>query len=221
MSRLKLILTYAIAKGFDVNLGIIDQARILLGAPRHTVTHIAALDWAEAPASYQSLGEFAPAELALRMLMLTGVRSNAVNNMQLEQIIEDVWTVPVEHVKGHKGFTKPFRAPLSNEALRVIDLARAIEQNGYLFPNSRGGPLNKMSMRNYMVERGLEARPHGFRSTLRTWLSERTECAREVAEACLGHFAVNDVEGAYNRADYLERRKPYLADWAGYLIGGD
>ncbi|WP_069301042.1 tyrosine-type recombinase/integrase [Neptunicoccus sediminis] len=221
LSRLKVILSYAIAEGFDVNLGIIDQARILLGAPRHTVTHIAALDWAEAPAFYQSLGELAPAELALRMLMLTGVRSDAVNNMRLEQITGDIWTVPVEHVKGRKGFTKPFRVPLSGEALRVVDLARAIEQNGYLFPNSRGGPLNKMSMRNYMVEGGLEARPHGFRSTLRTWLSERTECAREVAEACLGHFAVNDVEDAYNRADYLERRKPFLAEWAGYLIGGD
>ncbi|TYB85078.1 integrase arm-type DNA-binding domain-containing protein [Oceaniovalibus sp. ACAM 378] len=218
LSRLKLILTYATAEGFDVNLSIVEQARILLGAPRHQVTHIAALDWADAPSFYQSLSDLVPVELALRMLMLTGVRSDAINNMRLEQIEGDIWTVPSEHVKGRKGFCKPFRVPLSMEALRVIELARAIEQGGYLYPNSRDGSLNKMAMRNLMVFRGLEARPHGFRATMRTWLSDRTECSREVAEACLGHFVVNEVEDAYNRADYLERRRPYMSAWADYLI---
>ncbi|MBR9852626.1 MAG: hypothetical protein GYB27_25045 [Rhodobacteraceae bacterium] len=77
------------------------------------------------------------------MLMLTGVRSDAVNNMRLEQITQGIWTVPVEHVKGRKGFTKPFRVPLSDEALRVIDLARAIEQNGYLFPKQSWRPAEQ------------------------------------------------------------------------------
>jgi hypothetical protein len=53
---------------------------------------------------------------------------------------------------------------LSPEARRVIALAERVTCTDYLFPNSRGGPLGKMAMRNLRVDRGPEARPYGVRS---------------------------------------------------------
>ena len=38
-----------------------------------------------------------------------------------------------------------------------------------------------------MERRGMEARPHGFRSSLRDWLAEATDTPREIAETVLGH----------------------------------
>ena len=41
-----------------------------------------------------------------------------------------------------------------------------------------------------MERRGLEARPHGFRTSLRTWLAETTDAPHEVAEAMLSHAQI-------------------------------
>ena len=48
---------------------------------------------------------------------------------------------------------------------------------------------------------------HGFRSTFRDWISEKTEHSPEVAEMALAHTIGNKVEQAYRRGNLLERRK--------------
>jgi hypothetical protein len=63
---------------------------------------------------------------------------------------------------------------------------------------------------------GVKETVHGMRSSLRTWAADTApEYAREVAEACLGHFA-GGVEGIYNRADFIELRRGLLEKWAGF-----
>ncbi len=57
---------------------------------------------------------------------------------------------------------------------------------------------------------------HGFRSTLRDWISERTNYPREVAEMTLGHAIGNKVEAAYRRGELFEKRKRLMAEWAKY-----
>lgn len=102
----------------------------------------------------------------------------------------------------------------------MIALANAHERNGYLFPNAKGGPLNKMAMRNYLVENNIPARPHGFRTSLRTWLSDQTECPFEIAEACIGHVRKGDAAiDAYNRTTYILKRGPYMNAWAAFVTG--
>ncbi|CAK01954.1 phage integrase [Bartonella tribocorum] len=58
-----------------------------------------------------------------------------------------------------------------------------------------------------MQQIGLEARPHGFRSSLRNWLAETTNAPYEVAETILAHTVGGKVERAYRRTDYLEQRR--------------
>lgn len=219
LSRLRTIFKFAIASGFDVDLTIIEKTRILLGTRIAPVQHHEAMHWRDAPAFYQSLCDTHPTELALRMLLLTGVRSGAVRNMRFEQIEGDVWTIPVENVKGKTEYVRPFAVPLGTEALAVIELAKAVSMNGFLFPNARGGSLDKMAMRNFLTERKIDGRPHGFRTTIRTWIADHEVCSREVAEAVLGHFTGNKVEKAYNRTDYLDLRRPVMARYEAFLTG--
>ena len=70
-----------------------------------------------------------------------------------------------------------------------------------------------------MERRGMEERPHGFRSSLRTWLAEATDAPHEVAETVLAHVAGGKVERAYRRTDYLEQRRTLLERWSQHLVG--
>ena len=140
--------------------------------------------------------------------------------LRLDQIEGDVWTVPAESMKGRKGATNDFRVPLSAEAKRVIDLARPHARNGYLFPNTRGGVISDMTLSRHMERRGLEPRPHGFRTSLRTWLAEATDAPHEVAEAMLAHVVDGGVVRAYRRTDYLEQRAKLAERWADHVTGG-
>lgn len=219
LNRLSIVLRHAAALGLDVDLQATEKAKALLGKSRHKSKNIPAMDWRDVPDFYASLEEPTLTHLALRLLILTGVRSGPLRKMRLDQIDGDVWTVPAEAMKGRKGATEDFRVPLSAEAKRVIDLARPFARNGYLFPNTRGGIISDMTLSRHMERRGLEARPHGFRTSLRTWLAEATDAPHEVAEAMLSHVVDSNVVRAYRRTDYLEPRAKLANRWADHVVG--
>lgn len=220
LNRLSIVLRHAAALGLDVDLQATDKARALLGKSRHVAKNIPAMAWADVPAFYGSLEEPTLTHLALRLLILTGVRSTPLRTIRLDQIQSDVWTVPGENMKGRKGATEAFRVPLSTEALHVIELARPHVRNGFLFPNSRQGVISDMTLSRHMERRGLNARPHGFRSSLRDWLAESTDAPHEVAETMLAHVTDGAVVRAYRRTDFLEQRCMLAERWADYVTGG-
>lgn len=241
LNRVGLVLEHAAAMGIDVDLQTVAKAKALLGKSRHVPAHIPAMDWRDVPGFYATLGDLSPVELALRLLILTGVRSAPVRLMTLDQITgpgfcdpgdktdrtdktdatdQAVWTIPAANMKGAKGKTADFRVPLCPEALRVIDLARAHERRGFLFVGRQGKPISDMAMSAHMKRAGLEARPHGFRAALRTWLAEATDAPHEVAEAVLAHETGSAVVKAYRRTDYLEERRALLQRWQDHVRGG-
>jgi integrase len=110
--------------------------------------------------------------------------------------------------------------PLSREAQRIIDLARPHARNGFLFSNTRQGVISDMTLSRHMERRGLEARPHGFRTSLRTWLAETTDAPHEVAETMLGHVTDSSVVRAYRRTDFIEQRRALVERWADHVTGG-
>jgi integrase len=212
--RLKIVLDHAAALGLDVDLQAVAKAKKLLGRQRHEVTSIPSMPWREVPAFYATLSEPTLAHLALRLLILTGLRSRSVRFARIDEIDGGVWIVPAENMKARVGAAKDFRVPLSLEAQRVIDLARPHERGGYLFPSVRKGVISDATMSRMMERRGLEARPHGFRSSLRTWLAEETTAPHEVAEAVLAHVSDSKVVRTYRQTDYLEQRRDLLERWA-------
>ena len=221
MNRLSIVLRHAAALGLDVDLQATDKAKALLGKTRHVPKNIPAMAWADVPEFYASLEEPTLTHLALRLLMLNpGVRSKPLRYLRLEQIENDIWTVPEGDMKGQKGKATAYRVPLCQEAKRIIELALPHSRNGYLFPNTRGGVISDATMSRHMERRGLEARPHGFRTSLRTWLAETTDAPHEVAEAMLAHTADSGVVRAYRRTDFLEQRLALTERWADHLTGG-
>ena len=58
--------------------------------------------------------------------------------------------------------------------------------------------------------------PHGFRSTFRTWVGEKTSFPREVAEKALAHLVGDETERAYDRGDVFEKRRLLMDAWAAF-----
>jgi integrase len=215
IGRLSIVLRHAAALGLDVDLQATDKAKALLGAQRHVAAHIPSLPWRSVPAFYESLCEGTVTHQALRLLILTGLRTTPIRFMHESQIEGDVWTVPAENMKSLKGKAEPFRVPLSAAALEIIDQAQP--KYGFLFPAVRKGVISDATMARLMERRGMPERPHGFRSSLRGWIDEATSTPFEIAEMTLAHKVGGKVERAYRRSDYLDQRRILLERWAAYV----
>ena len=87
------------------------------------------------------------------------------------------------------------------------------------FANHKGNTLSDASMSSIMKRAGVDARPHGFRSTLRTWIAETQSVSLEVAEMVLAHRPASKVVRSYERTDFLNQRKEIMEKWAAYLLG--
>jgi integrase len=159
---------------------------------------------------------------ALRFTILNGMRSSEVLGARWDEVdmTERVWTVPKTRMKARK----EFRVPLSDHAIAVLEMMKARKLPGpYIFPGIRrgrpiaGGVMLRI-LRTLRPDVVLDV--HGFRSTLRDWCAERTDFPREVAEACLAHEVGNEVERAYRRTDFLEKRRALMQAWAEFVMSG-
>ena len=153
--------------------------------------------------------------------MLTAARSSEVRLATWDEIdvATAVWTVPGSRMKAKR----PHRVPLSERALEIVEEARELRGDAgapgraLVFPSRRRKPLSNMTLSKLVREQGINAVPHGFRSSFRDWASERTNHPREVVEAALAHVVANKVEAAYARSDLFDRRRRLMDEWAEYL----
>lgn len=221
LNRLSIVMKHGAALGLDVDIQATDKAKALLGKSRHQPTHIAAIPWHEVPEFYAGLAEPTVTHLALRLLILTALRSKPIRFCNVEQIEGDTWIVPGEIMKSRKGKEADFRVPLSTEARGVIDAARPHARDGYLFPSIRKGVISDATMSRYMERLKMAERPHGFRSSFRTWCAEATDTPRDIAETAIAHTVGNSVERAYRRSDYLEKRRALMEKWGRFVSGQD
>jgi integrase len=170
---------------------------------------------------YQDLGDFMAtlrqkggiSARALEFAILTAARSGEVRGATWKEfdLTAGIWTIPGERMKAKK----EHRVPLSQSALDLIQ-ALPSSDSPYVFPAPRGGILSDMALSAVTKRMGLDAVPHGFRSTFRDWCAEQTNYPREVAEMALAHTIGNAVEAAYRRGDLFEKRRNLMRDWATY-----
>ncbi|MEC9267461.1 MAG: integrase arm-type DNA-binding domain-containing protein [Pseudomonadota bacterium] len=220
MERLGIILRHAAAMGLEVDLMATAKAKELLGRSRQETKHIPALAWQQMPAFYSTLDGGTRAELALRLLILTAVRSKSLRYARWADISDDLWVIPAEYMKGKLGTTEPFHVPLCAEAVSVLKELKPFERDGWVFPGRDGGVMSDMTMTKYLKDEGYDFRPHGFRSSFRTWCAEATDVPREVAEAAIAHKTGSKVERSYRRTDFFERRRVLMERWGNFLTGG-
>ena len=109
--------------------------------------------------------------------------------------------------------------PLSEGALAVLEKMRAwrggrADPTDLVFPGTkRGNPVSDMTLTKVLRDMGLDAVPHGFRSSFKDWASETTSYSNELSEAALAHAIPNKAEAAYRRGSMLEKRRAMMAAW--------
>ncbi len=215
--RVSAVMAWAIAEGHRADDPTAAVSRAL---PRngHRVQHHRALPHAEvaaALATVQASSAWAGTKLAFRFLVLTASRSGEVRGARWDEIDEGaaLWTVPAERAKN----TRPHRVPLSAQALHLLTAAHELPTGPRLvFPSANGREISNATMGKLLRENGIDAVPHGFRSSFRDWCGE-TAVAREVAEACLAHSVADATEAAYARSDLLARRRETMEGWGRYI----
>lgn len=214
LSRVNLAIKHAAALGLEVDMQAVSKTKALLGKQRHKVQHIPSMPYKDVPRFYQWLvSQTATSALALRFLILTAARTSEVRLATFDEVAGDIWNLSAERTKTGR----EHRIPLTDETKKVIEQARDIAENEYLFSSYRGRPLSDVAMSKLMRENGCEARPHGFRSSFRVWAEEQTDAAFEVKEACLGHIVDAGVVGAYQRSDRLAKRRILMNQWSTFI----
>ena len=227
--RIEQVLAWATAAGFRQGencarwTGLLDQ---LLPAPGKVSKpkHHPAVRVDDMPAFIKALRQHdGLSPKALEFAVLTAARSGEVRGATWAEIDLEaaVWTVPKERMKAGK----EHRVPLNTQAIKLLEAMPRIEGTELVFPAPRGGQLSDMALTaltrrmNFRDDAGRVCVPHGFRSSFRDWVFERTDYPRDLAEAALAHALENKVEAAYRRGDALERRRAMMQAWANYCEG--
>jgi integrase len=190
----------------------------LLASPRKLapVVHHKALPIDEAPSFMARLREVEGlGARALQFAILTAARSGEVRGATWDEIdlAGKLWTIPAARMKAKRAH----RVPLSPAAVSLIESLPRLAGCELLFPSIKGTPLSDMTLSAVCRRMEVAAVPHGFRSTFRDWCGERTNFARDVAEAALAHTLDSEVEAAYRRGDALEKRRRLMQAWSDFL----
>jgi integrase len=152
---------------------------------------------------------------ALEFCILTATRTNEATGAKWQEfnLGESTWVIPAERMKAKR----EHRVPLSPRTLEILQEMKSLGASNYVFPSlSSDKPLSNMALLMLLRRMQLEVTTHGFRSTFRDWVSERTNFPREVAEAALAHTLKDKVEAAYRRGDLFEKRRMLMVAWAEF-----
>ena len=222
LQRLRICFNYASARNLDVKLDQIDKAKNLLGKQTHVSKPQPSLNWREVPQFYKILADNIISNLALKLIVLTGLRTRPICHANIKWIDNNVMTIPAEFMKGTLIAKEAFKVPLCAEAINVIKKC-PISSEGVIF---RGSGKNKYisdtTMSKFMIENGYRGKavPHGFRSTFRTWLDDcTTDVDWAIKEAAIAHKVGNKTTQSYARSDFLEQRKELHERYSWHVLG--
>ncbi|WP_143128665.1 site-specific integrase [Rhodobacter sp. JA431] len=209
--------------GYSIDPDALEVAREMMGALHIEPEHIEATRWQDAPALFERLRGDTSGLMCLRFLLLTVVRGDAARGARFSEIEGNVWTVPKERVKGQLKAVDDFRVPLSVQALAIVEEARHLTNDpvdGLLFPGDRGAVISQNALLKAINKAGEAGRPHGFRTTFRTWVQDKLDGSYDIAaETALGHVVGGKVRRAYARSDLLDQRAALMQRWADYVTG--
>lgn len=128
-----------------------------------------------------------------------------------------IWTIPPERMKKRR----PHTIPLTEHALWLLETLKPHSgHREYVFPSDRNPRTHANSQTaNMALKRmGFQDRlvSHGLRSMASTILNEHG-WDPELIEVALAHVDKDEVRSAYNRTDYIERRRPMMAWWSEHI----
>lgn len=216
--KLNKIMTFAVNTGLAKSnplAGIKDAFE----AP--TVTHLPTIKPEELPSLLTSLNN-SNMKLITRHLIYwqlhTMVRSSEAAGAMWQEIDtkNNVWVIPGERMK----MKRQHIVPLTEQAIAILNDMKPLSGNSeYIFPadqisrhintEAANKALRKLGYKNKLVA-------HGLRSLASTTLNEQG-FDPDVIEAALAHVDKNEVRRAYNRTDYIERRRKLMMWWSDHI----
>lgn len=125
-----------------------------------------------------------------------------------------LWIIPANKMKKNREHV----IPLSNQVISLLEVMHPISgHRKYLFPSVKD-PLNhanRETVNTAMKRNGLKGQivSHGLRALFSTTCNEQGRDS-DCIEAALAHLDKNETRRAYNRSEYLERRKDLMQWWS-------
>lgn len=220
VQRINEIMIYA------VNTGLIEAnpaSGIGMAFEKPKKQHMPTLRPEELPKLMRSLvmsNLSVPTRCLIEWQLLTLVRPSEASGARWAEIDLDakLWAIPADRMKAKREHI----VPLSPQALEILDVMKPISAHReHVFP-SRNDPKQPMNSQtaNAALKRigyGGKLVAHGLRSIASTALNE-AEFNSDVIEASLAHSDRNEVRRAYNRSNYLEKRKALMKWWGSCIF---
>lgn len=212
---------------FAVNTGIIHHnplTNITKAFESPKKRHQLTLEPKELPALMKALS-YANIQLLTRVMiewqLHTMSRPSETAGARWEEIDLEakLWNIPAERMK----MKRPHTIPLSPQTLELLEIIRPHSgESEFLFPSDmkKGQHRNTQTANMALKRMGYGGRlvAHGLRALASTTLNEH-EFNPDVIEAALAHTDKNEIRAAYNRAQYLEKRRVMMCWWSDEVEG--
>jgi len=183
------------------------------------VEHHRALPWETVPAFFKDLrGMAGTGARALEFAIMAAARSGEVRGATWSEIDFDrgLWTIPAGRMKGGKAH----KVPLTAGMVEILKNLPERADSNYVFPAIRGGALSDVTLIAVCRRAGIDATPHGFRSSFKEWARRQKKHSDEVSELALGHVNDDKTRAAYARDGLLDLRRDMMTDWCDFLQRG-
>ena len=212
---------------YAIRHGLRDDGRLLSlrgAVPKHTTGHIPAATDPTTVARLAKAIEAYPTPVtraALKLAMLTAMRPGIVASARWDEMDLNAaeWAVSGERMKmGHAQIVS-----LPKQAVALLRDMRAYSADReYVFPplaRQATPHLHRDALSNALRRMGFQGlhATHGFRAMLRTVARERMGVDMDVLEAQLAHAKKGDVQKAYDRTTFDDKRRKVMQGWADYL----
>lgn len=211
---------------FAVNTGLIDTNPLsgikdAFASPKKKL--LPTIQPSELPELVENINE-ASIKKVTRILLLwqlhTMVRPSEAACAKWSEIdLENqVWVIPAERMK----MKREHIVPLTHQSTALLEKIKPISgHREYIFPSDRNprthcntqtanAALKRMGYHNKLVA-------HGFRALASTVLNEEG-FDPDLIESALAHQDGNEVRRAYNRTNYLERRRKVMNWWSANIV---
>lgn len=164
--------------------------------------------------------------LGLRLLALTVLRPGELRMGRAAELRgldgpTPVWEVPAPRMKMREAHD----VPLARQAVEVLEVLLPLTaRSPWLFPSDRfhHRPMSENALGYLLNRAGYHSRhvPHGFRASFSSIMNERFRADRQIIDLMLAHAPKDRVEGAYNRALHMERRRELAQAWSDMVLEG-
>ena len=210
---------------FATNTGLISHnplAGIKKAFPNSRVQHMPSLAPERLPELMIALNT-ASIKITTRCLiewqLHTLTRPNEAAGTRWDEIDfeNELWIIPASRMKKRQSHT----IPLTTASMTLLDFMKSISgHKAYVFPSDRcpDGHANNQTANAALKRMGFagELVSHGLRALASTILNEQG-FDYDIIEAALAHVDKNSVQKAYNRAQYIERRRKMMCWWSEHI----